>query len=201
MPGIRVAAPRDAQRLREELGEALDVDDGPTAIRFPKDEVGQNIPAVERISGVDVLARPVGGLGDDVLLVAVGAFARMALGVAERLRDQGIGVTVVDPRWVLPVPDAIASLAGRHKLVVTLEDNGVRGGIGSTVSAALRASDIDVPCRDVGVPQAFHDHASRSEVLAGVGLTEQDVARQITGWVAALGARATDENPVSGHVE
>ena len=201
VPGIRVAAPRDARRLREELGEALEIDDGPTAIRFPKDEVGQDIPAVERISGVDVLARPVGGLADDVLLVAIGAFARMALGVAERLRNQGIGVTVVDPRWVIPVPDAVESLARRHKLVVTLEDNGVRGGIGSAVSAALRASDVDVPCRDVGVPQAFHNHASRSEVLAGVVLTEQDVARQITGWVAALGALATDENPISGHVE
>lgn len=201
VPGIRVAAPRDAQRLREELGEALDINDGPTAIRFPKDEVGQDIPAVERISGVDVLARPVSGLGDDVLLVAIGPFARMALGVAERLRNQGIGVTVVDPRWVLPLPDAVGPLASSHKLVVTLEDNGVRGGVGSAVSAALRASEIDVPCRDVGVPQVFHEHASRAEVLAGIGLTEQDVARQITGWVAALGARATDENPVSGHVE
>ncbi|WP_293305516.1 1-deoxy-D-xylulose-5-phosphate synthase [Mycolicibacterium sp.] len=188
IPGIRVAAPRDGARLREELGEALDVNDGPTAIRFPKGEVGQDIPALERLSGIDVLARPPDGLGDDVLLVAVGAFAPMALNVAQRLRTQGIGVTVVDPRWVLPVPAALVPLARSHKLVVTCEDSGVAGGVGSSVSAALRAADVDVPCRDLGVPQRFLDHASRAEVLAEVGLTEQNIARRVTGWVAALGA-------------
>ena len=186
VPGMRVAAPRDGARLREELGEALDIDDGPTAIRFPKGDVGEDIPALRRHSGVDVLAVPAEGLSAEVLLVAVGAFGSMALAVAERLRNQGIGVTVIDPRWVLPVPDAVAELALAHKLVVTLEDNGVAGGVGSAVSAALRAAEIDVPCRDVGLPQQFFDHASRGEVLAAAGLTDQDVARRITGWIAAL---------------
>jgi 1-deoxy-D-xylulose-5-phosphate synthase len=189
VPGIRVAAPRDGARLREELGEALDIHDGPTAIRFPKGEVGQDIPALERISGIDVLARPAPELTHDVLMVAVGSFAGMALKVAERLRKQGIGVTVVDPRWVVPVPESLGTLARAHKLVVTVEDGGVRGGVGSAVSAALRAAEIDVPCRDVGVPQQFLDHAGRGEVLSEVGLTEQNVARQVTGWVAALSAR------------
>ena len=187
VPGIKVAAPRDAARLREELGEALAVSDGPTAVRFPKGAVGDDIPAVRRQHGVDILTEPADGLSDDVLLVAVGAFARMALVVADRLRKQGIGVTVVDPRWVLPVPAAIADLARAHKLVVTLEDNGVAGGIGSAVSASLRRAEIDVPCRDVGVPQEFQEHATRSEVLMSLGLTDQDIARQVTGWVAALG--------------
>ncbi len=187
VPGMRVAAPRDGARLREELGEALDTSDGPTAIRFPKGEVGEDIPTLERIGGVDVLARPM-GLGEDVLLVGIGPFAAMALKVADRLRKQGIGVTVVDPRWVLPVPKALAALARAHKLVVTMEDNGGHGGVGSAVSAALRAREIDVPCRDIAVPQRFLDHASRGEVLHEIGITEQNVARQITGWVAALGA-------------
>jgi 1-deoxy-D-xylulose-5-phosphate synthase len=188
VPGIRVAAPRDGARLREELGEALAVDDGPTVVRFPKGEVGEDIPALQRVAGIDVLARPSRGLGGDVLLVAVGPFAAMALKVADRLRKQGIGVTVVDPRWVVPVPEALTALARGHKLVVTVEDNGVQGGVGSAVSAALRAADVDVPCRDVGVPQRFLDHATRGELLAEIGLTEQNIARQVTGWVAALGA-------------
>lgn len=194
VPGIRVAAPRDAARLREEFGEALDVKDGPTAIRFPKGAVGEDIPALERRDGVDVLAVPADGLSTDVLLVAVGSFAVMGLAVAERLQQQGIGVTVVDPRWVIPVPKALHALAAAHKLVVTLEDNGVNGGIGSLISAALRRNEIDVPCRDVGVPQEFLEHASRSEILTEIGLTDQHLARQITGWVAALGS------PVGDHV-
>jgi 1-deoxy-D-xylulose-5-phosphate synthase len=186
VPGIRVAAPRDGARLREELGEALAVDDGPTVVRFPKGDVGEDIPALKQHADVDVLAVPADGLSADVLLVAIGAFASMALAVEERLRDQGIGVTVVDPRWVLPVSDALGELAIAHKVVVTLEDNGVAGGVGSAVSAALRAAEIDVPCRDVGLPQRFFDHASRGEVLADSGLTDQHVARRITGWIAAL---------------
>ncbi|MEW5810938.1 MAG: 1-deoxy-D-xylulose-5-phosphate synthase [Actinomycetota bacterium] len=193
VPGIRVAAPRDGARLREELAEALDVNDGPTAIRFPKGDVGQDIPALERRDGVDVLAVPADGLSDDVLVVAVGSFASMALAVAERLRNQGIGVTVVDPRWVLPVPAALTTLAAQHKLVVTVEDNGVHGGVGSAVSAALRRAEIDVACRDAALPQEFFAHASRGEVLAEVGLTERNLARQITGWVAALGTGVAEK--------
>src|SRR6201997_2119316 len=187
VPGMRVAAPRDANRLSEELGEALDVDDGPTAIRFPKGDVGDDIPALRRVGGVDVLAEPAAGLSGEGLLGGGGAFAPMALAGAARLRNQGIGVTVIDPRWVLPVSDVVAELAVAHKLVVTLEDNGVSGGLGSEGAGALRRKEIDVPCRDVGLPQQFFDHASRGEVLAEAGLTEQDVARQITGWVGAFG--------------
>jgi 1-deoxy-D-xylulose-5-phosphate synthase len=200
VPGMRVAAPRDASRLREELGEALEVKDGPTAVRFPKGAVGEDIPAVERRSGVDVLAVPADELSDDVLLVAVGAFASMGLSVAERLRKQGIGVTVVDPRWVLPVPEVLVPMARAHKLVVTLEDNGVHGGIGSAVSQTLRRSEVDVPCRDVGMPQEFQDHASRGEVLTAAGLTDQNIARQITGWVAAL-ANSDGASHVGDRVE
>ena len=201
VPGMRVAAPRDGARLHEELGEALDIDDGPTAIRFPKGDVGEDVPALQRKSGVDVLAVPAEGLGADVLLVAVGAFASMALKVAERLHNQGMGVTVVDPRWVLPVSDAIAELAVAHKVVVTLEDNGVAGGVGSAVSAALRRNEIDVPCRDVGLPQQFFDHASRGEVLADAGLTDQDVARRITGWVAALSRDVESGTEITEHLD
>jgi 1-deoxy-D-xylulose-5-phosphate synthase len=192
VPGMRVAAPRDGVRLREELGEALNVKDGPTAIRFPKGDVGEDIPAIERRGGIDVLAVPADGLSSDVLVVAVGPFAAMALVVAERLRNQGIGVTVIDPRWVLPVPAGVGELAAAHKLVVTMEDNGVNGGVGSAVSAALRRAEIDVPCRDVGLPQEFFTQASRGEVLADVGLTDRTIARQITGWVAALGATVAE---------
>ncbi|WP_099041656.1 1-deoxy-D-xylulose-5-phosphate synthase [Mycobacterium neglectum] len=197
VPGMRVAAPRDGTRLREELGEALNIKDGPTAIRFPKGDVGEDIPAIERRGGVDVLAVPADGLSDDVLMVAVGPFAAMALAVAERLRNQGIGVTVADPRWVLPVPAAVGELAAAHKLVVTIEDNGVQGGVGSAVSAALRRAEIDVPCRDLGLPQEFFAHASRGEVLSEVGLTDRNIARQITGWVAAQGSSVAPEREVS----
>lgn len=200
IPGMRVAAPRDGARLREELGEALEVNDGPTAVRFPKGDVGEDTPAIERRGGVDVLAVPTAGLSADALVITVGPFAKMALAAAQRLRDQGIGVTVVDPRWVLPVPEEVVALAAGHKLVVTVEDNGVHGGVGAAVSGALRRAGLDMPCRDAALPQQFFAHASRAEVLDSVGLTERNLALQITGWVAALGASAT-EHAISEHLD
>ena len=152
VPGMRVAAPRDAASLREQLGEALAVDDGPTAIRFPKGSVGADIEAVERIEGVDVLCCP---QDPDVLLVAVGPLAAVALTAAATLAERGVAVAVVDPRWVLPVPEQVVKLAGDVQLVVTLEESGLHGGVGSAVAARMREARVDTPVRSVGVPQRF----------------------------------------------
>ncbi|MFN2495570.1 MAG: 1-deoxy-D-xylulose-5-phosphate synthase [Pseudonocardiaceae bacterium] len=192
VPGIRVAAPRDAATLREELGEAVAVADGPTVVRFPKGAVIESVPALERIQGVDVLTRPGPDDGQNVLLVGVGAFAALAVAAAGRLADQGIGVTVVDPRWVLPVSEVLVRMAGTHQLVVSLEDGGRHGGFGWSLAAALRDAEVDVPLRDLGIPQRFLDHGSRDEVLADLGLTAQDVARAVTGWAAGLIGSAGD---------
>ncbi|MBB5156320.1 1-deoxy-D-xylulose-5-phosphate synthase [Saccharopolyspora phatthalungensis] len=188
IPGIQVAAPRDAVTLREELREAVAVDDGPTVVRFSKGSVIDEVPAIERVGGVDVLRRPVTGEGNDVLLAAVGAFAQLAVAAAQRLATQGIGVTVVDPRWVVPVPEQIVEMAAQHRLVVTLEDCGRHGGFGWALAAALRDAELDVPLRDLGVPNRFLTHAAREEVLSELGLTEQDIARRITEWVANRGS-------------
>ena len=182
VPGLRLAAPRDAASLREQLREAVAVD-GPTAVRFPKGAVGDDISAVERLGVVDVLRR---APEDSVLLVAVGAFARLGLEVAERAADQGIGVTVVDPRWVSPVAPELVELARGYRLVMTVEDNGTVGGVGSLVSQALRAAEVDVPTRDLGIPQRFLDHATRAQTLSEIGLTAQEVARRLVETVARL---------------
>ncbi|WP_309113771.1 1-deoxy-D-xylulose-5-phosphate synthase [Saccharothrix sp.] len=181
VPGIHVAAPRDAATLREELREAVAISDAPSVVRYPKASVGEDLPAVERIGTVDVLSRS----GDDVMLVTVGAFGGLGVSAAQRLADQGIGVTVVDPRWVFPVSADLVTLAAQHKLVVTVEDGGRHGGFGWALAAALRDAGVDTPLRDLGIPQSFHQHGERAEVLADLGLTAQDVARRITEWVVA----------------
>ncbi|MHA6630722.1 1-deoxy-D-xylulose-5-phosphate synthase [Pseudonocardia sichuanensis] len=190
VPGMRVAAPRDAATLREELGEAVAVEDGPTAIRFPKGSVIESVPALRRVDGVDVLHEPGAGARDEpsVLLVCAGAFGELGVAVAQRLERQGVPVTVVDPRWVLPVPDALVGLARAHRLVVTVTDCGRHGGFGSALAQVLRDAECDVPLRDLAIPQRFLDHGSRADVLAEAGLTAQDVARRVTEWAAALPA-------------
>jgi len=193
VPGLRIAAPRDGTQLRAQLREALDVADGPTVVRFPKSALGSDIPAVGRVGGADVLRRTG---SRDVLVVAVGAMAATCLGVADRLADQGIGVTVVDPRWVKPVDPEFVGLARAHRLVATVEDNSRIGGVGAAFAQALRDADVDTPLRNFGIPPRFLDHGKRAEVLAEVGLTAQDLAREIVGAVAGRDANQVD--PASG---
>jgi 1-deoxy-D-xylulose-5-phosphate synthase len=193
VPGLALAAPRDETTLREALREAVAISDGPSVLRFPKGSLPPEIPALERRGPVDVLRR---GSRPDVLLVAVGSMVPMCLAVAERAADHGIEVTVVDPRWVLPVSDELAGMADGFRLVVTVEDGGRAGGVGTTLTQVLQDRDCDVPVRAVGLPQQFFEHGSRGQVLADAGLTEQDVARRIAEWTARLAERA--EGGLSG---
>ncbi|MCW2790438.1 MAG: dxs, partial [Aeromicrobium sp.] len=186
VPGLRLAAPRDGSQLRELLREAVDVDDAPTVVRFAKGPVVEDVPAIERVGTCDVLSRDE---RSDVLVIAVGVFARLGLDVAELLRAQGYGVSVVDPRWVKPVDAALVALAGRHRLVVTLEDNGRQGGVGTAITLAVRDAGIDTPIRVHGVDQEFLDHAKRDVILGRLGLTAHDVAADAS---AQLERNSTD---------
>ncbi len=201
VPGLRMAAPRDAATLAEELAEALAVTDGPTVLRYPKGAAPAPVPALRRIGGVDVLTEPAPGHGRDVLLVAVGTFGTAAVEVAAKLADQGIGVTAVDPRWALPVPDALTELALEHRLVVTVEDGGRSGGVGAAVTDRLAGTGVAV--RVLALPQEFLPAGSRAELLVELGLTTQAIARGITEYIAGLDPADNDplhpSSPVSDH--
>ncbi|MQY15586.1 1-deoxy-D-xylulose-5-phosphate synthase [Streptomyces sp. RB5] len=194
VPGLRIAAPRDAEQLRSQLREAVEVADAPTVVRYSKGTVGPAVPALRRIGGMDVLREP-GSEHPDVLLVSVGALAPMCLEAAGLLEKQGITTTVVDPRWVKPVDEQLPALAEGHRVVVTVEDNSRSGGVGSAVAQALRDAGVDMPLRDFGIPERFLDHASRKEVMAEIGLTAPDIARQITGLVSRMDRRAGEDAP------
>jgi 1-deoxy-D-xylulose-5-phosphate synthase len=184
VPGMKIAAPRDATRLVELLNDAVAISDGPTVVRFPRGKVGGEVEAVAKLGGMDVLAEPAAGLAEDVLLVGAGPTVLTGLEVADRLADHGIGVTVVDPRWTKPVDEALVGAARRHRLVATVEDNGRVGGFGDAVARLLRDHDVDVPVKTFGLPQEFLAHGSRDEVLEEAGLTSQQLALRITEAVA-----------------
>jgi 1-deoxy-D-xylulose-5-phosphate synthase len=194
VPGIRIASPRDEARLREQLTEAVAISDAPTVIRFSKGTVATELPAIRRLEdGVDILHE---SSAKDVLILTVGAMAETGIQVAKMLSDQGIGSTVVDPRWVIPVPKSIVKMAADHRLVVTIED-GIRvGGIGTRVRQDLRAAQIDTALSEIGLPDEFLEHASRNEILERVGLTAQSISREIVAQV--LGSRVPHARPMPG---
>ncbi len=182
VPDLRLAAPRDVTRMRELLDEAVEVSDAPTVVRFPKGPPPDDVPAIDRIGGCDVLVRDG---ARDVLVVAVGSMASTAVDVAQRLVAQGIGVTVVDPRWVKPVDPALLDLARDHRRVVTIEDNGIVGGVGAVLLQSLSAAGIRTPVRIHGIPQQFLDHAKRPAILEQIGLTAPAIALEIVHDITA----------------
>ncbi|ASY17375.1 1-deoxy-D-xylulose-5-phosphate synthase [Candidatus Planktophila versatilis] len=179
IPTMRVAAPRDASRLRETLREALEVSDAPTAIRFPKGAVTKDIPAFERRDGVDVLYR---GESADVLLVSIGAMAAISVEAASQAYREGVGVTVIDPRWVKPIPESLITMARRYKSVVVLEDGIKRAGIASSISEAFREAGLNVAIHSIGIPLEFIEHSKRSEILDDLGINAQRISRDIVAW-------------------
>ena len=179
IPTMRVAAPRDASRLRETLREALDVSDAPTAIRFPKGAVSKDIPAFERRDGIDVLYR---GESADVLLVSIGAMAAIAVEAASQAYREGVGVTVIDPRWVKPIPESLITMARRYKSVVVLEDGIKHAGIASSISEAFREAGLSIAIHSIGIPLEFIEHSKRSEILDDLGISAQKISRDIVAW-------------------
>jgi len=184
VPGLKIAAPRDASRISELLNEAIRVADGPTLLRWPKGTVGVEAEAVGKLGAMDVLAVPADGAAKDVLLLGAGPMAVTCVEVANRLQDHGIGVTVVDPRWVKPVDEAVIEAARAHRLVAVVEDNGRAGGFGDAVARLLRDHDVDVPVKTFGLPQEFLTHGVREQILEAAGLSPQHLARQLTEAVA-----------------
>jgi len=179
VPTLHVAAPRDGARVREVLREAIDISNAPSLIRFPKGAVNEDIPAFERRDGIDVLYR---GESADILLISVGAFAAMAVESAGQAYREGVGVTVIDPRWVKPLPASLVTMAQRYKSVVVIEDGIKHGGIASTISEMFRDAGLTVPVHSIGVPLAFIEHSKRAEVLQDLGITVQNITRSLVTW-------------------
>ncbi len=183
VPTMHVAAPRDGARLKELLREAVEISDAPSMVRFPKGAVQSDIPAFERRDGIDVLYR---GESADVLLISVGAMAAIAVEAASSAYREGVGVTVIDPRWVKPLPQSLVRMAQRYKSVVVLEDGIRHGGIGSSISELLRDAGVLISLHSIGVPLEFIEHSKRAEILSDIGITAQNIARSVVEWSSSL---------------
>jgi 1-deoxy-D-xylulose-5-phosphate synthase len=182
VPTMHVAAPRDAARLRETLREAVAISDAPSMVRYPKGAVQIDIPAFERRDGIDVLYR---GESADVLIVSIGSMAAIAVEAASMAYREGVGVTVIDPRWVKPLPTSLITMSQRYKSVVVLEDGIKHGGIASSISEMFREAGLSTPIHSIGVPLEFIEHSKRSEILNDLGITAQNISRSIVEWNSA----------------
>jgi 1-deoxy-D-xylulose-5-phosphate synthase len=188
VPGLRLTAPRDGAQVARALREAVDVDDGPTVVRFPKGASPQALTPVRVAGQVEVLSED-GPDDTDVLVVSVGAMAPMALEVAEKVRADGFTVRVLDPRWVLPVSPDLLAQTRQAGGVAVVEDNVVGSGVAAAISYAVATAGLRVPVWSYGIRQEFLDHGSRGQVLERVGLTPDSIA---TSLVSRCRGRSTE---------
>ncbi len=180
IPGLQLATPRDEATLRQALRAAVDVDDAPTVLRYPKGALGDPLPAIDTLDGVDILARgEAGETAPSVLLVGVGASASTALELGEMLSGHSVSYTVAAPTWVLPMPEMLVKLAGEHDYVVTMEDGLASGGIGALLGEQAASAGVRTPVHCVGLPGQFLDHANRSQIETANRLTAPDILRDV----------------------
>ena len=182
VPKMHVGAPRDGARLKEILRGCLEITDAPSMVRFPKGAVPQDIPAIERVAGVDILHR---GSKKQVLIISIGSMAAMALDVAKHAHEKSIEVTVVDPLWVKPIAPSLLSMCSEYETVVVMEDGIKHAGIASSISEALRDGQITCNLQSIGIPLEFIEHSKRAEILEDLEITPAAIVQQISGWVSS----------------
>jgi 1-deoxy-D-xylulose-5-phosphate synthase len=181
VPHMHVGAPRDGARLKELLRQCIAIDNAPSMIRFPKGAIPADIPALERVSGIDVLHR---GDTNQVLVISIGSMASMALEVAQLAHKESIDVTVIDPLWVKPISSHVTALCAKYSTVVVMEDGIKHAGIASTISEALREAGSSCSVHSIGVPLEFIEHSKRNEILEDLEITPAAIVRQIAGWIS-----------------
>jgi 1-deoxy-D-xylulose-5-phosphate synthase len=178
---MHVGAPRDGARLKEILRSCIAISDAPSMVRFPKGAVPADISALERVDGIDILHK---GATQQVLIISVGSMAGMAIEVAQLAQTQSIEITVVDPLWVKPIPNALLSMCANYSTVIVMEDGIKHAGIASTISEALRESGSNCSLHSIGIPLEFIEHSKRAEILEDIAITPAAIVQQISGWIS-----------------
>jgi 1-deoxy-D-xylulose-5-phosphate synthase len=181
VPHMHVGAPRDGARVKELLRQCIAIDNAPSMIRFPKGAIPADIPALDRVDGIDILHR---GATNQVLVISIGSMASMALEVAQLAHKQSIEVTVIDPLWVKPMSSNVTALCAKYSTVVVMEDGIKHAGIASTISESLREAGSSCSVHSVGVPLEFIEHSKRNEILDDLKITPAAIVQQIAGWIS-----------------
>ena len=176
VPQCKLFSPRDENRLNEALEQSLTFTSGPNIVRFNKGAIAAEIKAHERVGSFDLLHV---SSSKDVLVISIGSMAQVAM---ESIARINVGVTVVDPLWILPIQDDLLDYCRDFGLVVVIEDGVTKTGIASAIRNSLSERGALTPVRGIGVKQEFIEHASRNQIMHDLNLDSAGVADQINQW-------------------
>ncbi len=178
VPNTVVTAPKDATEMLGLLRLGVEHDGGPFTLRYPRDSVPADAPAMADVPEIEFGTWETLREGSDVALLATGTMVLPALEAAERLAEHGIDASVVNCRFLKPMDEETLEWAlSSHRAVLTIEEGTVVNGFGAAVAAVAADRESDRPrVRILGVPDRIIDHATRGEQLEEVGLTPDGIA-------------------------
>lgn len=188
IPGLIMMQPKDEAELARMLRTMQDIDDGPSAIRYPRGK-GEGVPVPEHpepleTGKAEMLHR---GADSGVCLVALGNMNSVAAQLLPLLEEQGIAATHVNARFIRPLDEALLlEEAGRQRLIVTLEDHVIAGGFGSAVLELLSERGCATPLLRIGWPDRFIEHGSLERLREKYGLTAAAAAERIAERLRSL---------------
>ena len=192
VPHMTVTAPKDGAELIGLLRCALQHNDGPFSLRYPRDKAPGEAPPAAEVAAVPYGTWEVLRKGKDCAILAVGVLCQPALGAAELLAAEGLDVAVINCRFLKPMDRAMLdALVRDHRLLVTVEDGTVVNGFGASVAAVTQTTAPEVRVVTLGVPDRTYEHAPRAQQLEEVRLTAQGIAARIRALAAeeSLSAR------------
>ncbi len=191
LPGMVLMAPADSAELEAAMDLALTLD-GPAAIRYPRDEVPEDLPG-ECPAFVPGTARVIRD-GEQAVCLCYGATVEAALAAGRILqRERDVELGVINARFAKPLDEElIAELIASGRPVVTIEDHAASGGFGSAVLELAAARGLDASnVRVLGLPDEFIPQASRQEQLADAGLGPSSIANTVAEMLDAAAERNT----------
>lgn len=183
LPHVKILSARNADELMHMLAFMAHYDEGPIAVRFPKKDFAIQDPAAalkKSAKAYNPFSAQVLARGKDVLILSEGVFAEKALAAREQLLKSKIAAEVIDVRSIKPLPaQQILKAAKGKKLIVTLENHGIVGGLGDLTSKLLREHDVLIKHRALGFPDEVVHHGSIADMEKLYGLTGEQVAQKI----------------------
>jgi 1-deoxy-D-xylulose-5-phosphate synthase len=181
IPRMVVMAPKDENELRRMLLTAVKYEDGPIAFRYPRGK-GYGVPLEGEIQPLEIGSTEILCEGSDALILAIGSTVYPSLEAAKILEGEGIKVTVINSRFVVPLDRAeIVSLANRHEALITVEENILAGGFGSAILELLHSDGcFPLKVRCIGIPAHFVEHGPQDILRKQYHLTPEGIAQEVS---------------------
>ncbi|MCK4420180.1 1-deoxy-D-xylulose-5-phosphate synthase [candidate division WOR-3 bacterium] len=177
IPNMVIMTPRDELEFKRMFKTALDYEDGPIAIRYPRGQV-EGVESLDRITSIPIGKGEMLHKGDNPLVLVVGPLVYRVLKIAKESDD--INPTIIDARFIKPLDEElILKLARKSDKIITVEDNAIAGGFGSAVMELLSDNGLKRDIFRIGIPDRFITYGNQLRLHESIGMGEETLKERM----------------------